>query len=259
MKEIPFLTDIMHYLIIGVTIIVGFLFAWGISNLIKRRLERKFTEHTSILLSNIIFYFGVFIVLMTVVHEAGLKLSAIFGAAGIAGIAIGLAAQTSISNVISGIFLLVERPFLVGDFVLIQNVGGIVKSIDLLSTTLVTPEKMLVRVPNEVVVKAPIINKTFFKEQRMDLQLQMMLSHDQALKLLPEIQKAFIDSQLILTEPEPLLVITGIDSKAITILFRCWVDTSTRLRMSIYNDLARMIRKLSEQKEIPIAISQIIK
>ena len=79
-----------------------------------------------------------------------------WGTAGIAGIAIGFASQTSVSNIISGIFLISERPFSVGDQIQVGTTKGIILSIDLLSVKLRTFENQLIRIPNESLIKSGV-------------------------------------------------------------------------------------------------------
>ena len=110
---------------------------------VTRRFSRKtLSPRTSELLVKFVRYTGFFLVAVNLANAAGLDLSALLGAAGIAGIAIGFAAQTSISNLISGIFLLTEKAYAVGD---VLDVGGgtvgVVDSIDMLSVKLKTFEQ----------------------------------------------------------------------------------------------------------------------
>ncbi len=108
---------------------------------------------------------------LTFLNAAGA--SAVFtwvaGAAGILGVALGFASQTSAANVISGLFLLGERPFEEGDIILIGDIEGEVLGIDLLSLKIRTFQNAFVRVPNETVMRGTIINLTRFPIRRCDL------------------------------------------------------------------------------------------
>jgi small-conductance mechanosensitive channel len=95
-------------------------------------------------LRKLIRYLGVAFVIVV-----ALNLGAILGAAGVAGIAIGFAAQTSLSNIISGFFLIGERPFELGDVIEIDGISGTVDTIDLLSLTLRTFDNRSVRIPTK--------------------------------------------------------------------------------------------------------------
>ncbi|MEK7355308.1 MAG: mechanosensitive ion channel domain-containing protein, partial [Bdellovibrionota bacterium] len=92
--------------------------------------------------------------------QLGFDLKVVLGAAGVLTVAIGFAAQTSASNLISGIFLMIERPFVNGDVVQVGDTTGEVITIDLLSTKLRTLNNVMVRIPNETMVKSNIVNFT---------------------------------------------------------------------------------------------------
>lgn len=101
----------------------------------------------------------------------GIDLSVLLGAAGFATVAIGFAAQTSTSNLISGLFLMLENAIKVGDFIEVGTLSGEVLSIDPLSVRMRTFDNRMVRVPNELLVKSPLTNLTGFPIRRIDLVL----------------------------------------------------------------------------------------
>ncbi|MCJ7673797.1 MAG: mechanosensitive ion channel, partial [Sedimentisphaerales bacterium] len=141
---------------------VGFPLLLFVSSLAGRAAKKRFTAQTSMLIRKAIFYFGSILIIMTVLYQMEFKLTAILGAAGIAGIAIGFASQTSISNIISGLFLISEKPFAVGDLIQIGDTKGIILSIDLLSVKLRTFDNQYIRIPNETLIKNQVTNVTRF-------------------------------------------------------------------------------------------------
>lgn len=129
-----------------------------------RRLTRLMTGHlpadVATVLGYFIFYgfYGLFA--SVTLQSVGVDISAIITAAGIAGVAIGFAAQTSFTNIISGIMLVIERPFKVGDIINTDGVEGTIESIGLLSFSLRTIDNKLVRIPNEQLIKNRVTNLT---------------------------------------------------------------------------------------------------
>ena len=111
------------------------------------------TIHGQILLKRAIFYGIMILMSMSALRELGFDLSVILGAAGILSVAIGFASQTSASNLISGLFLMMERPFSIGDVIRVEQTTGEVISIDLLSVKIRTFDNLYVRVPNESMIK----------------------------------------------------------------------------------------------------------
>ncbi|MES2855753.1 MAG: mechanosensitive ion channel family protein, partial [Bdellovibrionota bacterium] len=109
-------------------------------------------------------------------NQLGFDLKVILGAAGVLTVAIGFAAQTSASNLISGIFLMVERPFVVGDAIKVADLSGTVVSVDLLSSKIRTFDNLMVRIPNETLVKSNITNFSYFPIRRADISVGVSYS-----------------------------------------------------------------------------------
>ncbi len=129
-------------------------------------MEKKVPFRLAGIFRYFLFYGFYFLLIIVVLQTAGVDLSAILAAAGIIGIAIGFAAQTSLSNIISGIMLLIEQSFKIGDLINCEGLEGHVESVSLLSITLRTPDNRLIRIPNERLMKDNGINVTTL-DQRM--------------------------------------------------------------------------------------------
>ena len=95
---------------------------------------------------------------MYVLGLFGIKLSAIWGAAGIAGVAIGFAAQTSVSNLISGLFVVTDKAMKIGDVIEVDGISGTVDSIGIISIKIRTLDNQLVRVPNSTIIDSKLTN-----------------------------------------------------------------------------------------------------
>ena len=103
--------------------------------------------------------------------QLGADLSVLFGAAGIITLALGFASQTSASNLISGIFLIGDNTFSVGDTISVGSTTGQVLSIDLLSVKLRKFDNVLVRIPNETLIKTEVTTLTRFPIRQDPAQL----------------------------------------------------------------------------------------
>jgi len=218
--------------------------------LVSRAVKKTMPEQKSRLVKKAIQYTGWVIVVISVLESMGVNLSALLGAAGIAGIAIGFAAQTSVSNLISGIFLISERPFQIGDVIQVGDITGIVMSIDLLSIKLQTFDNRFVRIPNESIIKSNVINTTRFPIRRLDVWVTVSYSSD--LKKVTETLKDIASKNLnALNNPEPLIYIDKFDTSGINILFGVWFEQSklVDLRNSIIMDI--QTRFAEEGIEIP--------
>ncbi len=145
---------------------------------VRRVAERFLSPERGMLLRRLAFWGVVLASTADALDHAGVDLSVFLGAAGILTVALGFASQTSASNFISGLFLVGERPFTVGNFVQIGSVQGEVIAVDWLSVKLRTPDNRFVRVPNEAVMKAEIQNFHRFDIRRIDLEFGLAADND---------------------------------------------------------------------------------
>lgn len=195
-----------------------------IRKLTRRIVTGKLSAQSEQLIQRSVYYIGILILLVSVLNEFGFKLSALLGAAGVFGIAIGFASQTSISNIISGIFLISEKPFMIGDTVQIGPTTGTIDSIDLLSIKLKTPDNRFVRVPNETMIKTEVINNTRFALRRVNIKLSVAYKEDlkRVISILDEIALA---EPLAKPEPAHVVLVDGFSDSGIDLTFGVWCDT----------------------------------
>ena len=181
--------------------------------------------------------------------ELGFDLGVLLGAAGILTVALGFASQTSASNVISGLFLLGERPFAVGDVIRVGGTTGEVLSIDLLSVKLRTFDNLFVRIPNETMIKSEVTNLRRFPIRRVDLQVGVAYKED--LREVHEVLRAVADQNpLCLEEPAPLLIFQGYGDSAINHQFSVWASTDNYL--DLRNSIPIEIKEAFDEHDIEI-------
>ncbi len=188
-----------------------------------RRISRKgMPQRTAQVVEKAIKYIGYGLVFITAGKRAGIDISAILGAAGIAGIALGFAAQTSVANIISGLFLFSEHAFKIGDTLQVDSLTGVVETVDFMCVRIRTFDNRLVRVPNETLIKSNIINVTFFPQRRLDLWITVPCSSD--LETVRATLMGVLKSEpLVLPEPEPLVLLDSITPDGINILAGAWM------------------------------------
>lgn len=205
--------------------LIGFTVLGIIRRAVQRIVRKRADEHTGLLVGRLVFYLGTVLLLLTILHEANFKLGALLGAAGIVSLAIGFAAQTGLSNIISAIFLYWERPFKVGDLVRIDDTTGVVMSIDLTSIKLRKLDNVFVRIPNENVLKTSLENITRHPIRRMDINVGCAYKDDPArvIKVLREIAEA---NPHVLDEPEPLVLFQEFGDSSLNFLLGAWFEKS---------------------------------
>jgi small-conductance mechanosensitive channel len=215
---------------IGIILIVGLLILGIITAIVKKLLPNKFSMQRKMLINRFVRYTGIVILFLIVISELDIDLTAIFGAAGVIGIVIGVASQTSIGNIVSGFFLVSEKPFELGDLIRIGDKTGTVYSIDLLSIKLKTLDNLLLRIPNQTVISTEVINVTKFPIRRLDIDLSVAYKEDLA-RVLEVIKGVVKRNPFCLDEPEPLVVFKDFGASGINILLGVWFEKANLLKV----------------------------
>jgi small-conductance mechanosensitive channel len=217
--------------------------------IVKKFLKKTVSIHTRKLIQKAIFWGGGLIILFTVLDQVGIKLTALLSALGIAGVAIGFASQTSFSNIISGIFLITERTFEIGDIVQIDSHLGRVVSIDLLSIKLKTFDNKLIRVPNEEMIKSPMINLTKYPIRRLDIEVGVAYKEDigRVKNILFDIAK---NDEYVLDEPEPIYRFKDFGNSSLDLVLGAWINSEDYFEAK--NSFMEKIKERFDQEDIEI-------
>ena len=190
--------------------------------------------------------------------QLGFDLRVLLGAAGILTVAIGFAAQTSASNLISGIFLMVEKPFVIGDIVDVGGTRGEVMAIDLLSCKIRLFSNLMVRIPNETMVKSNITNLSYFPIRRFDIAVGVGYSSD--LKRVRDVLfEAAHEHPLCLTEPEPIFTFQSFGDSSMNVLFQVWTlrENVLKVQTDLFIDIKERFDKAGIEIPFPIRTLQI--
>lgn len=232
-----------------IKLIIGLVAARFVSTGLVRLFASQASPHHSALIRRVSFYVIAGLFIASALLELGFDLSVLLGAAGILTVAIGFASQTSASNVISGLFLLGEKPFSIGDVIRIGTITGEVLSIDLLSAKLRTFDNLYVRVPNETIIKSEITNLTRFPIRRFDLQLGVAYKED--LDVVREVLAEVTEKNpLCLEEPKPTFIFRGFGDSALTFQYSTW--TARENFLALKNSLPAEIKRAFDAHDIEI-------
>lgn len=215
----------------------------------KRFFTKKYAPHYGMLAGKVVFYTGLTIVFITIMGQLGLSLAPLLGAAGIVGVALGFASQTSVSNIISGLFLIAEQPFKVDDIIMVNNTTGIVISIDVLSAKLRTFDNQYVRIPNETLIKTEVRNLTRFPIRRFNAKVSIAYKENIA-----NVREVLIDvankNEFALSEPEPIILFDAFGASSVDLLFLVWAPVDDFLKLK--NTLQEEIKKRFDEEGIEI-------
>ena len=207
---------------VGLTIVVGLVLLGLVVSILKRLTRRRMDSRSGALVVRLVQYLGLALILINAFEAAAVDLSALLGAAGIAGIALGFAAQTSVSNFISGFFLMSEKTFAVGDVINVDGKSGVVHSIDALSVKLRTFDNQLVRIPNETLIKTNVANLTRFPARRLNIDLVVPFGTDIE-KARAAAIGAMTDNRWVLRNPEPFFMVQRFGDRGIELFLGAWL------------------------------------
>ena len=232
-----------------VTLVAGMVIARVVASSVGKFMANRATRQVSTIARRITLYVLVVLVAASVVHQLGFKLGVLLGAAGVLTVAVGFAAQTSASNLISGFFLIAEGPFALGDVIRVSDVTGEVHAIDLLSVKLRTFDNLYVRVPNEELIKSRITNLTHFPLRRNDIQLGVAYKEDLS-KVRDVLFEVADRNPLCLDEPAPLFIIKKFGDSALEFQFSVWALRENYLNLN--NSIQIEIKQAFDEHGIEI-------
>jgi small-conductance mechanosensitive channel len=223
-----------------VIFVAGYWLAKWVSRLIYRALTRANVEGTLAgFLRNVAYAVMMVLVLITALTTAGLNPTSLFAVLGAAGLAVGLALKDSLSNIASGVMLIVLRPFRDGDHVLAAGLEGVVEDVRIFQTRMRTADNRLIVLPNSMITTAPIINFTAKPNRRVDIAVGVGYEDDlkKAREVLLKLAK---DNPLVLVDPAPFVKVDTLAESSVNLILQAWVATPNFLEAR--NQLTEAVR-----------------
>ena len=188
---------------------------------------------------NLVLGLGFAVVVIAALDLIGIPNASLLTALGAAGLAIGLALQGSLSNLASGVLLIVFRPFRTGDFVEVAGQSGSVEQVSLLFTVLRTGDNRQVTVPNSQVMGNPIVNSSIHDTRRIDLNFGIAYRDDPAAAM-ATLQAVLAAEPRVLSDPAPTILVLNFGESSIELAVRPWVRSSDY--WAVRSDLLQRIR-----------------
>ncbi|MBI1325677.1 mechanosensitive ion channel [bacterium] len=233
--------------------------AW-ISARLARKLSARFFEQSisSELLRDVasrsigflVFFIGIYLVLKV----SGLSRLAVtvLGSTGVAGLAVGIAFREITENFLASIYLSINKPFRIGDYIAVADRSGYVQGLTARTTILMTTEGNHLQIPNAIVFKNVIRNFTSNPLQRMDFTLALdfgtRISDAQEVAM-----RVLRDHPAVLEDPEPLVLVNDIDEIGIRLRSYFWVDCIEHSWPKVRSSVIRLTRSAFRDKGIRFA------
>ncbi len=208
-----------------VILIIGWIISGWVANSIRKAGERsnKVDATLTSFFASMAKYAVLVFTFIAVLSRFGVETTSFVAVLGALGLAIGLSLQGTLSNVASGVMLIMFRPFKVGDFVDAAGVSGTVKDITLFTTEMATGDNVKVIVPNGAVWGGTIKNFSGNATRRVDMVMGIGYgaSIDHAIKTMTEIIAA--DSR-VHGDPEPFFAVGELADSSVNIIVRVWTN-----------------------------------
>jgi small conductance mechanosensitive channel len=207
----------------------------------KNRLDKTSGAFLETMIKFIILLVAIFAAL----GAAGIKTTAVLASLGVVGLTIGFAARDTLSNIISGLLIFLDRPFTIDDLVEIEGHYGRVDRITLRSTRIITNDGKMLAVPNTEVMTKTVISYTNFPHLRLDIGVTIGVNED--IDRVREIMLRLVtENPSFMKTPEPKAVVTSLNDYNIEMELRVWLDNEQdhvkqrlALRESLYKELTK--------------------
>ncbi len=167
--------------------------------------------------------------LVMAASQLGINVSALLAGVGVAGIALGFAAQETVANMISGFLIFWDRPFKIGDYITTQELYGEVREITLRTTRIRTLDNTYVVIPNKQIIGDTIVNHSMYGETRVVVRLGIAYK-ERIAEARPVLLRAVAGLPGVMDKPAPDVVARSLGDSSVNLEIRVWIDEASEER-----------------------------
>ena len=238
----------------AIIIFVGWLLKMLIMRIIGKILKKKVEPLMHMFIKNSTVILIWIVIIIAAMAELGINTTSVITMLGTAGVAISLALQGSLSNIASGLLLMVSKVLRGGDFVSINGVEGKVISTDLMFTHLDTTDNKHIAVPNSGITATNIINYTYNATRRVDLEFTAGYEDDIS-RVKAALEHICENTVGILNEPAYSINVKGYDDSAIRYSVKVWCARDNY--WDVYFAVTEKVKEEFDRRGISIPFNQI--
>ncbi len=226
-------------------LLVGIIVIRIVMTIINRALEKSKLEKAAFSLIRSVAQVLLYgLLAMIAASSLGINVTGIVALASVASLALSLALQNSLTNLIGGFTLLYTKPFHSGDFVEIAGQSGTVSEIGMAYTKLLTPDNKLTYIPNASVVAAQIVNYSCTGTRRVDVQVSA--SYDAPVDKVLDALKEAASVPQAMEEPAVFAAVTKYGDSAIEYVVRVWCKSD--VYWDVYNGVNYRIKEVFDRE-----------
>ncbi|WP_317932658.1 mechanosensitive ion channel family protein [Halioxenophilus sp. WMMB6] len=251
------LMGVVFKAVVFILIIVAFkLLAILLRKLVKKSVQSSRVNISQLLSEVLVSWISRFVILiglLVALSQLGISLGPLLAGLGVAGFIVGFALQDTLGNFASGMMILIYRPFDVGDVVEAGGAFGRVRSMTLVSTTILTFDNETLIIPNNKIWGDTIKNVTAQRVRRVDLVFGIGYSDDIE-KAEAILQSIVDDHEKILPEPAPLIKLHTLGESSVDFIVRPWCKTEDY--WDVYWDVTRAVKTRFDAEGVSIPFPQ---
>jgi len=253
LKDIwAFIVKLLPNLIVAIIILIVFYLIWivVIRILILILKKSKIDKTISTFVITVTKYVIMIVGIIVALTQIGVNVTSLLASLGVVGITIGYALRNSIANIISGVYIFLERTYVINDLIEIDGNYGKVSNITLRCTTIISPEGKIVSIPNSFVFDKVVTTYANYQNIRIETKFSVMPNEniDFIRKILLE---SFNNNESYCTDPNPELVVNSLNINSVDLILRAWIkDEKEHLKLT--NSLRENVYKILNNNNITV-------
>jgi small conductance mechanosensitive channel len=207
-------------------LIIGLIAIRFVLKIVKSIMKKRGVEDTlQSFLSNLLGWTLKILLFVMVISKLGVETTSFAAIIGAAGLAIGLALQGSLANFAGGTLIMIFKPFKIGDLIDAQDIVGVVKEIQIFTTTILTPDNKTAIIPNGALSNGNIINLT--AQGKLRVELTIGVGYDEDIKTAKKVLlDTLIANPKTLKDPAPTVNVSELADSSINFAVRPWSTTA---------------------------------
>ncbi len=208
-------------------VLIGKILITWLKRVLNRALNRskKINDLMSRFILQLVNIIGWIFLLIAFLQHMGLNMGPVLAGLGISGVILGFAFQETIGNLLSGVMIVMNAPFRIGDYIDAGSYSGTVKNMDMICVILATPDNKKITMSNRLVWGSPIVNYSDLERRRVDMIVSVPYGAD--VKTVKEvISSIFASYEEILPEPAPTIEVSKLNTSSVDFIARPWTIPS---------------------------------
>jgi len=204
-------------------------------------------------LNSVLYGILLVVIVLAALGQLGVQTTSFIAILGAVGLAVGLAFQSTLSNISAGVMIIIFKPVIIGEFVEAGGATGVVEEINIFNTIMKTGDNKIIIVSNANIIAGNVVNYSRQKTRRVDLTFG--IGYDDDLRLAKATLEEIIAADTrILQDPVPLVAVSELADSSVNFVTRSWVQSGDY--WSVHFDMLEKVKLTFDEKNISIPYPQ---